>query len=384
MDRERDALDACFRAAEQLIDLEPGDRLTAGRFERARRRLALLPSASASRVSYTPLPDGRVQIDAAIVERSRIPGVLDVAAMAATAPFSKDLHITLSNLIGAGEHVTGSWRFRDGFERIETALETPSPLPLGAVWKLSGSDSRETYAVHGVRSSSEWQRASFQATDWITSKVGWIGALGFERWPTSSNDDRESKLYAGGRAILALGSVFQGHVTVERWMAGTAATRVSGLGRLSFAAGGGRMAVLGGAEQVNRRAPAFLLAGAGDGHIRRPLLRAHPLVRDGAIGNDEGRLFGRRLIHGTVEWSRPVVRLGIASIDGALFTDLGRAWQLLDGRSAAGQVDAGGGIRVRVLGGGPTVRVDIARGLIDGRWAVSVGTLVGWERWINQ
>ena len=78
-----------YRAAESLIALDPGERLTPWRLERARRRLAMLPSASASRVSYAPQPDGRVQIDAAIAERSRFPGLFELAIEGAAAPFTQ-------------------------------------------------------------------------------------------------------------------------------------------------------------------------------------------------------------------------------------------------------------------------------------------------------
>ena len=380
MDRELDALDAWnragkpdidtaqiagltrtrFRAAEQLIGLDAGDRLTAAALARARRRLAMLPSATSSRVGYAPMNDGRVQIDAAIVERSRVPGVADLLMAGAKAPFSRDVELSLTNLAGGGERVTGAWRFREGFERVAASVETPALFPLGAAWKISGEDARETYRVRGAVSSERRQRASFQAADWITSWLGWTAAAGFDRWPAAAGDLHREKFTAAARASVAAGSWFDAHVTAEGWMRGDGATRLSGAVRAEAPVFGGALALTAGAQGVHGRAPVFLWPGAGDGHIRAPLLRGHPLVRDGAISVDEGALFGRRLIHGTAEWTVPFARLALLELGGALFVDAARAWQLLDGRLSDHQVDAGVGLRFRLLGGGPTLRIDVS------------------------
>lgn len=371
-----------FRAAESLIGLRPGDRLTASALGRARRRLALLPSAASSRVGYAPLADGRVQVDAAIAERSRRPGASELLIAAAKAPFSRDIQLSFTNIVGAGERVTGSWRFREGFERIEASVEAPAPLPLGAVWKLSGYDARETYSVRGVTSDSRWQRGGFQATDWMSPALGWTIGAGIERWPAALQSGRDEKLYLAGRAMFGAGSHFDAHVTAEGWTGGARATRLSALARAAAGVWGGRLVVSTGTEGVHGRTPVFLWPGASDGNLRAPLLRAHPLVQHGTINVDEGQILGRRLLHGTVEWTRPLARLAIAAVEAAVFADAARGWQLIDSRPSDHQIDAGAGVRIRALGAGPTFRLDIARGLRDGRWAVTAGTVVALERWI--
>jgi len=371
-----------YRAAEGLIGLRPGDRLTASRLGRARRRLALLPSAASSRVSYAPLADGRVQIDAAIAERSRRPGTSELLIAAAKAPFSRDIQLSFTNIVGGGERVTGSWRFREGFERLEAAVEAPAPLPFGAAWKVSGYDARETYAVRGATSESRWQRAGVQATDWISPSLGWTLGAGLERWPAALQSGRDEKLYVAGRAMIAAGSRVDAHVTAEGWAGGAGATRLSALARATAGVWGGQLALSAGTEGVHGRTPVFLWPGAGDGNLRAPLLRAHPLVQHGTINVDDGQIFARRVLHGTVEWARPLARLTLASIDAALFTDAARGWQLLDSRDSDYQIDAGAGLRIRALGAGPTFRLDIARGFRDGRWALTAGTTVPVERWI--
>ena len=370
-----------YRAADKTIGIAPGDRLTRGRLERARRRLDMLPSAASSRVSYVPLADGRVQMDAAIAERTRLPGLFELAVAGAKAPFSRDVGISLTNLVGAGERVTASWRFRDGFERLEAAIEAPAPLPIGAVWKISGFESRETYHIRGTRSESEWRRAAFQASDWLNGHVGWTLGAGLERWPGLQDGARDDKAYVAGRMLVAAGAAFDGHVTLEGWIGGSGATRASTLGRLAFDAAGGRATLAAGMEGVHGNTPPFLVPGPGDGNTRVHLLRAHPLIQGDAIRVDEGQIFARRLFHGTAEWTRPLARVLFASIDAAVFLDAAHGRQLLDGRLSDTQADAGLGLRIRAAGG-PTFRVDIARGLLDGRWALTAGTVARFAHWI--
>ena len=403
MDRELDALDAWnragkpdvdtvqiaglrrtrFRVAERMIALEPGDRLTATRLARARRRLSLLPSAISSRVSYTPTATGRAQIDAAIVEHPRTPDAADLIAAGARAPFTRDIQLFVTNLVGSGERVIASWRFREGFERIEAAVETPAPIPFGAAWRINGFDSRETYDVGGERTQQRWQRAAWQAADWINGRTGWVAAAGYERWPDAPGLRDREKIYAALRGVISFAPHVDAHVTAEGWMRGSGATRLSALGRFTSPLAGGRITLIGGTSGVHGFTPRFILPGAGGGQIRSPTLRAHRLVDDGAITVDEGQIFGRRLVHGTAEWSHPIRRIMTASIDGALFADAARAWQLLDGSRSNYQVDAGAGVRVRLPAGAPTLRFDIARGLRDGRWRFSAGTILSLERWIE-
>jgi hypothetical protein len=121
---------------------------------------------------------------------------------------------------------------------------------------------------------------------------------------------------------------------------------------------------------VSARAPLALWPGAGTGHARTPLLRAHPLL-DGGILN--GLVFGRTLVHGGLEWQCRPWAIGLLRVGAAAFIDTARPWHTLSGDDVPWQVDGGLGVRLRGPGRRGHLRVDVARGFEDGHTAVSVG-----------
>src|SRR5262249_36615864 len=123
----------------------------------------------------------------------------------------------------------------------------------------------------------------------------------------------------------------------------------------------------GGVQRVSDRAPMGLWPGAGDGHARAALLRAHPLLDDGAIDATHESAFGRTLASTSLEGQRwlaassSLVRVGLAA-----FVDAARA-----SRQAGGvdrpltRVDAGIGLRMKLPASDRTLRIDVAHGLTD-------------------
>jgi hypothetical protein len=102
-------------------------------------------------------------------------------------------------------------------------------------------------------------------------------------------------------------------------------------------------------------------------------LRAHPVLQDGRI---ERAAFGRRLVHAGVEWRHwlPPIRR-FARLAPAAFLDVARASRGASFSDTRGHVDVGAGLRFAVPGHG-VVGLDLARGLRDGRIALSIG----WRR----
>ena len=128
-----------------------------------------------------------------------------------------------------------------------------------------------------------------------------------------------------------------------------------------------------GVERVSDAAPFGIWPGAGGGHAREPLLRAHPLLDDGVIDLNGSAAFGRTLSFATAEVQRwfdapSIVRIGIAG-----FADVARASRQVVAGQASTQLDLGTGLRLKVPGSDGVLRVDVAHGVRDGRNALTVG-----------
>ena len=117
-------------------------------------------------------------------------------------------------------------------------------------------------------------------------------------------------------------------------------------------------------------APLALWPGAGTGQGRDGLLRAHPLIADGIIGD---ATFGRHVVDGGVEGRRwmQLARKPLR-VAPAAFVDIARAYHALDPQNERWHTDIGAGLRLAIPGSG-VLRFDVAHGLVDGRTAVSMG-----------
>jgi hypothetical protein len=122
----------------------------------------------------------------------------------------------------------------------------------------------------------------------------------------------------------------------------------------------------------------MLWPGAGAGHARSVLLRAHPLLEDGVI---VGEVFGRRLGHGGLELER-WLPAGVGPLRLALvaFADWAASGRRMASRGSSAQIDVGAGMRVGLPGQSGLLRVDAARGLVDGSFALSMGWQRTWPR----
>ncbi len=360
-----------YDAVARLLRLEPRTVLTPAGLRAARRRLAELPSASATRVAYVPREQGRADIESTVVERPLLPsGLISVGAIAAEAAIDREVRVPIGSISGGGESFGVSWRWWQRRPAFAVTMGLPAPADrMGAVWRVSAAFDEQTY---GARETVEERRsATFSTTDWIGDRWRWEVGAGAARWSTTG-------------VSLALNGVVARHAAGDRWRIQSA---------LQVYAGGVDTAAVsllsewqskrapeqtvwharGGVDVAGNSAPLGLWPGAGTGHARTVLLRAHPLLEDGVVR--EG-VFGRTLAHGGVEWRhwiQPGIR--IWRIAPAVFVDVARAWRTTEEFDSRPHVDAGVGLRVHVPGGG-ALRVDIARGLRDGEMAVSAG----WSR----
>jgi hypothetical protein len=358
-----------YAVAVRALKLPAESRLTPAALTRAARRLESLPSVMGSNVSYTPRDDGLAQIAAAVIERPVLPTtVIAAGAMAAHAAIDRELQIEVVSPTGGGERWLASWRWWESRPRIFAGLDAPAPF--GGTWRLAGADERESYGSGSDVSEERRRSLSMAATDWMTATLKWDAELRAERWPSSNAagvlgglryQSLDARLGFGGR-----GGIWAS--TTATWTAGLFAgwrssARTQGTVWLARA----------GLDAAGEDTPFALWSGAGTGHGRDALLRAHPLLHDGVIRDG---VFGRVVAAGGAEWRRwrsPVLRL--LRIAPAAFVDVARAYDAPAFADSRAHVDVGAGIRLAIPGAG-LLRADFARGLRDGQTALSVG----WSR----
>ena len=369
-----------------LVDLPPRTLLTTETRGRAARRLAELPSAAATGLRYRPMSGGDLaEIEAVVVERSTVPrGVAPAVAAAARAWLQHEVRLDLAAPTGSGELWTVAWRWWEARPRLAFALAVPVAFGLPGVTTIEGSWERPSYAPFGVTSPGpvavhreERRRAAMTVADWSTSSVRWEAGAALDRWAEDSHLSASAALdvrLAGDRVSIGIDSAAWAPIGSGGRFA---ASGVSAAWRSVRGGNGPTWLVLTGLSATSVAAPLDLWPGAGAGHARTPLLRAHPLLDDGVLG---GPVFGRRLAHGTVEYHHPVLaaRTG-GAMRLAAFADTARAWSRTggDGRPSW-HTDVGVGVRFAMPGNGGTARVDAARGLRDGRVVLSAGWQAPW------
>jgi hypothetical protein len=356
-----------YAVAARAMGVAPQQLLTRAALLAARRRLAELPSAQTARVTFRPAENGRAQIEAVVLERPLLPtSPLAASVVALRAATDREVAAAISSPSGGGETWTAAWRWWEHRPRIAVAFETPAPF--GGIWGIAVFRERQTYADGSSTIEESRSRAEFHLSDWTRTGLRWETAIGFDQWRG-----------IGGRALSIRGGAQQRFAadrgsldaSADSWIGGLRTWRVSVRSewRSSVHNEGGVWIVRAGEEAAPRTAPLGLWPGAGTGQGRPVLLRAHPLLHDGIIRG----VFGPQLTHGGAEWRRwlhPVRRpLRLAP---AFFVDLARGTRGLANSGERWQADVGGGLRIAVPGSG-ALRIDVARGLRDGRSAVSVG-----------
>jgi hypothetical protein len=320
-----------------------------------------------SSVTYTPRDDGLAQITAAVVERPLVPTTpLTVGAVAIRSAVDHELQVDVASPTGGGERWFVAWRWWDARPRLSAGLEAPAPF--GGTWRVSAADERESFAVAGETSQDRRRSVSVAATDWMSSRWKWEAELRGERWPAGASaagvlgalqyqslDDRVAAGVRGGLWTAGT-ATWTGSVQAE-WRSSAQAQGTVWLGRAGFDAAG-----------VDT--PLALWSGAGTGQGRPALLRAHPLLHDGVFRE---AVFGRMVGSGGLEWRRwSSPRFRVLRIAPAAFVDAARAWHAPAFGDGRAQVDVGAGLRIAVPGAG-VLRADLARGLRDGRTALSFG-----------
>lgn len=361
------------RPVARLLGIRGGDRLTPRSLRLARRHLGDLPAAALSRVEYTPTGGGRADVVAGLAERTGLPDApVPLAATAVRAAIYRELALTAVSPLGLGETWSGTWRWWDGRPGASFALAAPASFGPPAVWRVAGDWERETYRLDApvtqVRAREERAGAALSSSTWLLPDLRMAARLGFDRWEAAGGHLRggltgEARA-AGDRLRLTL--------EADRWVSlengpgfATMGARIDGVSRTR--PGGVALSARAYVRSATADAPTTLWPGAGTGIARPDLLRAHPLLDDGAI---TGRSFDRHLAGGGAEVVRWFAPNALVHVGPAAFIDLAHTWGERTGTSRA---DLGLGIRLTTAAGGPVLRLDVATGLSDDEWAISAG-----------
>ncbi|HWE26507.1 MAG TPA: hypothetical protein VHB97_00830, partial [Polyangia bacterium] len=296
-------------------------------------------------------------------------------AAAAKAIVNRDIDVGIPGFTGQGELWSADWRWWTHRPRVAFAFAAPRAGWLPGVWSVEGSWESQRYILdRNTRAFVDETRAhaGVSVGDWLSGNLRYRVAAGFDAWNgaqrTASVGVELERRFARDRfglfadadafASVSAGSSFRSVGVRFDARTSTNATRWG-------------LAATAGANAVSSAAPFALWSGAGDGHARPALLRAHPLLDDGAI---DGPAFGRTLTYASGEARRWIDGVSPVRIAIAAFTDLARATDRLPGAiGAPWQIDAGVGLRVRVPGTAGMLRADFARGLRDGARAFTVG-----------
>lgn len=367
-----------------VVGLPPRTQLTPARLLRASRRLGELPSASLTRLGYRPVAGALAEVDVAIVERRALPrGAVPLAIEAGRALVQRELRIEAASPTGSGERWTAAWRWWEARPRVLLALAMPSPSWLPGVIAIEGVWERQSYAVRSDTASEtavpvrdERRRTAARLSDWATSWLRWEAGLALDRWGDAGHVALEARVetrFAGDRASIGLDAAGWRPTSDT---AGFARLGAAAAWRSRVDAARPSWHVSTGLAHATPHARLDVWPGAGTGHARAPLLRAHPLLDKGVVSGDA---FGRGLAHASAEYRHPLAGRAAGTLAAAAFADTARAWRRESGRgSDAWHTDVGLGLRLVLPGGAGEARLDVARGLRDGRMALSAGWGLPW------
>jgi hypothetical protein len=351
------------RVVERLIAVAPEAVLTADRFLQAQRRLALMPSATSTRLSYAPVPAGLAELRAVVVDKPRWPsGRLSFASIGLTAAATRELRIGSGSLLGSGEALSGSWRFWSRRPRVATAFSAPAPW--SGVWSLSAFWERQPFMAPAMP-SAERSGARLHAYDWATGRLRWTAAAGVD----ARRGAPTRPTVGAGLVWLSRDSRFEAAIDLDVWTGrtgyATAGSAVRARSSPDFA--GTVFMANASVQHATRTTPPDLWPAGDTGHVRSTLLRAHPVLDAGRLRIDR---MGRLLTVGSVEAQRWWRIAGPVRAAAAIFADAGRTLQRHDAPSR-GDLDVGVGGRVAIAGLSGLFRIDLAKGLHDGATGVA-------------
>lgn len=351
------------RVVEQVMGVDAGVVLTGRRFARARRRLSELPAATSTRLEYAPISGGLAELRGTVAERSLLPaGRFTLAAMGITALATREVRASTGSLTGGGEQIFGSWRFWP--RRPQVTIGVTAPAAWGGVWNVHAFSSRQSFTDSG-RPEADRAGARLGTTDWLTPHLRWSAVGGVDR----REGDRTRGTAGAALRLASSGDRVEAQVSTDAWFgrAGYATSDLTLRARSSVDRGGVVVVATAAAQHASRRTPLDLWWAGDTGSARPALLRAHPVLRGGRLRTDR---LGRTLFQGSIDVERWWRTPGPVRAAAAVFTDAAQTARRLEG-VPRGDLDVGVGVRFGVTGVAGVLRIDLAKGLRDGRTALS-------------
>lgn len=367
-----------YQTVAELLAIQPNMLLTADLYARARRRLGELPDRVATRLAVKPEVDGFATVDVVVVELAAVPhGFVEWAGFAARTAANQEIDVSVPGISGQGEVWSAGWRWWSNRPGVSIGLATPRVGHLSGVWRFEGAWQSDTYGgADAARIVESRTHGGLTVSDWISGHVRYAVSAGLDGW-------------SSGRKAASIGGALQRVAFRDRLTLSIDATQWTPVnGGPAFRSTGGRAIARSsvetrgwvargaiGVERVSDEAPFAIWPGAGEGQVRAPLLRAHPLLSDGVVDLTAASAFGRTLTYGSAEVQRwlewpAIVRLGVAG-----FSDVARASRQAASGQTPVQVDVGAGLRIKIPGTPGVLRGDLAHGLRDGANALTFGWL---------
>jgi hypothetical protein len=351
-----------YRVVEHYVGLKTDEMLTRSALVRARRRLHELPSGAGT-IDFRPVSSGLAEVRATVGERGMVPHTFfDLGVVGLATAVTRELAVPIASPTGGGEQIVADWRFWT--HRPLYQLSIAAPAPWGGIWTVAGSRERQPFTA--AFSPTVHDSVQLGIADWATGSLRWQMGGGIDRW-------NEGQVFEAISAAVRLSSAadrLNAFVQLRTWFGGGsefghAEVRVSA--RSSPDLAGFVVTADGGVGAVNASAPPDLWF-AGDTGRARPLpLRAHPVLTGGERFRAErmGRVFAHESTELQRWWRAGPFRTGIAS-----FVDTGVTARRISGGSIT-DVDVGVGLRAAYPGRLGALRLDFARGVRDGHFAVS-------------
>lgn len=369
--------------ATAVLGLRPRDVLTRRSLALAQRRLAQLPTAIGSKVTYRPLPNGRADVVVSVGETGFIdPWRILVFRLAVEAVAKREGRLRINSPTGRGEGIELGGRFAARRPSLWASIETPRLGGLPGVVSLSGLWDRQTYrpdATGGVPVTVETRRRG--AIDWSHWPVDWARldlGFGMDRFDGRGNyvsirGGIETRMAKDRVAIFG---------DVASWLAGGEAAGFSelrGTVVLRTSVRPRRFLIHGrlGARRATSESPLAVWPGAGTGPGRDLLLRASPLVKDGELVGDA---FGRSLLHATAEAEVTIADRGAVRLGVAAFGDWARSSDTIFQPGPGRPIFAFGvGLRLQ-LPSQTALRIDVAKRPDRAGVVLSAGVIPAWPR----